>query len=459
MNRTGCVFKAGAMASVLVLSMGCLGDVEQDEQSINTTAQPIIGGVENSGDPAVVMTQTFDGLCTGTLVAPTVVLTAAHCIKGGIDAGSKSGRASFGPGNGEFTDSRNVIDLFAHRAYTAGLFSGFDIGLMRLSQPAPAGIEPIPMNPFPLDESYVGAQIRTVGFGANDGINQTGFGVKRVVQHAILGVNSERIVTGDSQRNTCQGDSGGPTFLRIDGTEYHIAVTSFGAAGCIGESEQTRTDVYLDEFINEVIAAWSGPCQGGDFQCVTEGCGDYPDPDCGPCGVDGTCSTGCDKKDLDCPMSGLIGDLCADREGCESLTCIESDDDPRVKFCSEECDPADTDACGSLTCTATADGNFCTYPGLTPSVQGAPCSEGSDCRSGVCDDTHNICIEQCGDGFPECSSEFSCLSIGNGVKACTLGSNDGCNVSGRRGGIALMLLVGLALILARKRRSGLFKTC
>jgi len=451
----------GILVGVLILSAGCLGDVSQDEDQVSKSAQPIIGGVTDAGDPAVVQLTTAGGLCTGTLVADTVVLTAAHCVEDAILAGlTSNGRVSFGPGGGSFTDTRNVRDMFMHRQYQGGLSSGFDIALVRLQSPAPKEIVPLPMNPFFLDEGYVGAQIRTVGFGADfsspDGQQQSGFGTKRQVTHVIHGISSERIETGDSLRNTCQGDSGGPTFLRIDGVEYHIAVTSFGAVGCVGESEQTRTDVYLDAFINEVTAAWSGPCQR-DQVCVTEGCGDFPDPDCDLCGVDKLCTTGCDKKDLDCPMSGEMGDICGDREGCESLTCIVSDDDDRVNYCSEECDPSDPNACGSFDCTARADGNFCTYPGLTPSVQGSPCSDGAECRSGVCDDIHGICIEQCGDGFPECTGEFSCVSIGGGAKACSLPRDEGCNVAGGGSPVVFLLLLAGALILARKRRSGLFK--
>lgn len=467
MKRSGQLGVLAALMGIFSAQAGCLGSTDNDSELIGATSLPIIGGVEDSGDPAVVMTQTADGQCTGTLIAPTVVLTAAHCVKYSIDNGLKTGRAFFGPGGGTWTDTRNIVDLFMHRQYEGGLESGFDIALMRLSAPAPATIDPIPLNTTPLTEAYIGAEIRTVGFGANmsspDGQTQSGYGTKRQLSHAILDITSDFIITGDRERNTCQGDSGGPTFMRIDGVEYVIAVTSFGAQGCGSgsnpESKQARVDIYLDDFVNEVVAAWSGPCQEGDFQCVTDGCGDFPDPDCdGVCGVDGSCSTGCAKKDLDCPYSGELGDLCTDREGCESLTCIVSEDDERVSYCSEPCDPGDPNACGSLSCTNRAEGDVCTYPGLTPSTQGAPCSDGSDCRSGVCDDVHNICIEQCGDGFPECTDGFSCISIGGGARACTLPRDDGgCSAGGTGAGAALLLMLAGALLWSNKRRKTLFK--
>ena len=91
-----------------------------------------------------------------------------------------------------------------------------------------------------------------------------------------------------------------------------------------------------------------------------------------------------------------------------------------------------------------------------PRCRSAP--EGGDCRSEFCDDVHNICIELCGADLPACGDGFSCISIGNGVTACTLPRDDGCSVGGRGNGLALLLMIGAALILARKRRGDLFKT-
>lgn len=419
-----------------------------DDGEIASTAQPIIGGSTAPFDDAVVMLSIG---CTGTLIRPNVVLTAAHCLP--------SGSVSFGPALGQFVATRRVIDDFDSRRYNSGLFAGGDIALLRLETDAPADITPLPFNDaLTLTEAeHEGAEVRTVGYGNTDGINNTGFGTRRQVTHNILGIESETIVTGTESANTCQGDSGGPTFMLINGVEHVIAVTSFGQGGCLGPSRQTRTDVFVEEFLDEVLQAWSGPC-ANDGMCVTE-CPGFPDPDCDVCGVDGVCSSGCAKKDLDCPLSGDLGDLCSDREACESLTCVAALDDPRISYCSQPCAAA-SDCPGPLgACEqASDDQSYCRYQGITPSAQGSPCDAAEDCRSGMCDTNDNICVEPCGDGQPVCAEGFDCADIGGGASACLLPGDSGiCAASlpgrSRSGGVPVLLTIAAAgLLVVRRRR-------
>jgi hypothetical protein len=41
---------------------------------------PIVDGMRETGEPAVVALMGVTGLCTGTLIAPQLVLTAKHCV-------------------------------------------------------------------------------------------------------------------------------------------------------------------------------------------------------------------------------------------------------------------------------------------------------------------------------------------------------------------------------------------
>ncbi len=431
---------------------------------VGSESQPIIGGQVDIGDPAVLYLSGVEGLCTGTLVADTVVLTAGHCLP--------QQTVYFGNQVGEFTDSRRVVNQIYSRNFDPDNEDlnnwGGDIALLRLEEPAPPEVEPIPINTDHLDESYAGAQVRTVGFGVTDGATQTGGGTKRFVYQELLGLTLGEIITGTETANTCQGDSGGPTFLDFDGTERVIAVTSWGYGGCLAESRQTRTDVYYDAFLEEVIDAWSGPCQQ-DNNCVTEGCR-TPDPDCDICGFDGFCGTGCEKKDLDCPLGAAQGETCSNREDCETLLCLESPEDPRVKYCSTECDPDNLDNFWSCQtplseCLPEGDGtSYCRFAGLTPGVQGSECTEGADCRSSICypSDGGSICAEPCGGGEPECPAPYSCEDVG-GASLCILPSDGGgcCQASGAESGrttAGTLLLAGLTFLLfaggwRRRRRT------
>jgi secreted trypsin-like serine protease len=65
---------------------------------------------------------------------------------------------------------------------------------------------------------------------------------------------SQNRSTGDS--GTCYGDSGGPTFWYTeDGTEYNVAVTSWGDYQCIATGFAYRIDIPSSlDFIYSVMA-------------------------------------------------------------------------------------------------------------------------------------------------------------------------------------------------------------
>src|SRR2546421_2802642 len=70
---------------------GCTGLPATEAQS-----QPIINGTDDTGDPAVVVVAAQmpnsqqASLCTGSIISPHVILTAAHCVSPAtVGAGAK----------------------------------------------------------------------------------------------------------------------------------------------------------------------------------------------------------------------------------------------------------------------------------------------------------------------------------------------------------------------------------
>ncbi len=449
------------LVAALFCATACLDDPDVFvETEIESEEFEIIGGLEHSGTPAVVYSQTSTGSCTATLIAPRVLLTAGHCVIDSIQAGNHGGRAQFGPGWGSFTDQRNYSRLAAHRFYQT--FQFFDIALIRLSSDAPAEIEPMALQLDPLPSNMLGETVRVVGYGVSDGVMQSGGGVKRSINLEITSFGAHHIGFGEPGRNICQGDSGGPTFRDdFPNGEVAIAVSSYGSDNCRSESKVARTDAYRDWLI-EVIDAWDGPCQN-DGICNDDPTCRTPDPDCDTCGFDGFCGTQCAKPDLDCPLGGFAGGDCNTDFDCESRRCVESIEDSRVKYCSALCDSTipggeQCDAPLSVCSDEAADDFVCRYRDITPRVQGASCIDGSDCRSGACDSDYGICVEECGDGLPECAEEYECVDFGGGTKACTFPSDGGCGCrAGQRssgGGPLGVVCLFVALWFVRRRRRG-----
>jgi secreted trypsin-like serine protease len=223
---------------------------------IGDTSAPIIGGTETDGDPAVVALvarlpgQERTGLCTATLIAPRVLLTAAHCVS----------PALLGQGAQHYAFlSHNVIDensrgqpidieavhydpLFDHNNPPAG----HDIAVAILRERLP--IEPIPWLRAPLaNAAAYGRRARLVGYGVDNGFMQQGAGRKRTVTVQLNDVDDRFMYVGSLfGGGICQGDSGGPVLVELNGREHVVGVNSFGMLFCLMQSMSTRVDTYAD---------------------------------------------------------------------------------------------------------------------------------------------------------------------------------------------------------------------
>lgn len=442
-------------AVVLVLALAAC-DVTED---LGASAEPIIGGSEDTGHPAVVGLSLPGGGCSGTLIGDRTILTAAHCVDFIVGTGREDdGTVIFGTSFFDPDFTRPTARMVHHRRWKGGIAYGPDVAMIKLAVDRPPEIEPMAFNTQPLGAEWIGGTMTIVGFGNTDGEANSGFGTKRRASSPVHGINAIQISHGTSTANTCQGDSGGPGFFTIEARETVVGITSAGEAGCLGLSTSARVDAYLEDFVFPVYDAWEGPCRF-DGECVQD-CPRTPDPDCDPCGYDGFCAPECPAPDFDCPIGGFSGDVCNTDYDCESRRCVEALDDPRIKYCSAPCDPglpgAQTcDAPLALCASEQRDEPLCYYVGITPGAQGSVCTEGGDCRSGVCDPDDDICIEECGDGLPACGEEFECRSI-SGTKACRLpATGGGCLRIGARGGAGAWpagLALALLFVMARRAR-------
>lgn len=303
---------------------------------------PIVGGTTDTGDPSVVAlygqppgAQSKGGfLCTGTVIAPTVVLTAAHCVSPlEVEAGTQfvvvSGPEVFRRGAPQLA----VRSVKANPRWNPRkLESGHDQGIVILSQPT--SLRALPFIRQSLANSLLGRPLRIVGYGLNDGDAQTGAGTKRQALTTLRSISMNLIRVGDSRRGTCNGDSGGPAFMSIAGVETLVGTTSYGNEDCSDGGYDARVDTDL-EFIEPFLAPSCTPTCGSRA-CGADGCGGL----CGACGDGQSCSSagqclapqgGCDQgeggREQEPNDSALQANaVCADGAGRGSLSSTEDQD-------------------------------------------------------------------------------------------------------------------------------------
>ncbi|HMJ11183.1 MAG TPA: ricin-type beta-trefoil lectin domain protein [Polyangiaceae bacterium] len=203
----------------------------------NLPARAITGGNSATG-PAYSFIAKLDigGLraCTGALVQPRWVLTAASCFQ--IDGKP----ATFGPPSRKTLASIGHADLRGAgqpiEVVELVPYPGRNVVLLKLATAA-SGANPIPIattTPAP------GERLQVAGFGRT----QTEWVPERlqVGAFSIQSVGADSLsILGEAQTNTCKGDSGGPTLRERNGQLELVAITSSSwQSGCLAEID-TRT--------------------------------------------------------------------------------------------------------------------------------------------------------------------------------------------------------------------------
>lgn len=274
----------------------------------------IVNGSEEKKWPQTVSlgAATFSA-CSGSLIAPRVVLTAGHCgADFPVELLVQFGDAAFGPDRNSPDQVIGFADFQVHPDYRPlnGTDTGaFDIALLELTEDAP--VDPIWINTNKLKDRNVGEEVLSVGFGITSAAGAGG-GTKRSATLVVDAIDDmfvlSNVSTNPDEANICSGDSGGPQYHYDEATDTweQWAVHSWGDVNCVYNSGSTRTDV-AKEFILDFVEGVHGT---SDFCALT---GKYDD---------GVCDESCDQYDPDClPMPSIGGSIAANGEsrgGCST---------------------------------------------------------------------------------------------------------------------------------------------
>jgi len=433
---------------------------------------PIVGGTRG-GNPSVlwIYDARSGGLCTASLIAPRVVLTAKHCVQHSGES-APSAASSFIIGSGDVAGRGTTYR--AQSVYTTpgvwteggrtgldGALVGVDVAVIVLSREV-TDLVPIPiLRTAPTGIS--GRPYTAVGFGQ---IPSGSAGVKYTVQGSIEGVDRSLIYVGAF---TCQGDSGGPMILE---SGEIAGVVSFGNGSCgSGYGAYNRIDLFMGMI--DMALAEGGTCVDTGAE-ICDGrdndCNDMVDETCTPRGEPCTsddecvgnqcrdtvagrlCAADCDARNpsLGCedgfycaglpgscggscvPARGTmgsapIGAACTDNLECSSLFCTDPGDGR--SRCLQPCE-GDTGACAAGEVCATVFGacGACIDAALVSGARGLgePCTDSAQCTSGMCFEdvyparpSRQYCTESCTtDG--ECGERFHCRTTASGG-ICILG--------------------------------------
>lgn len=293
--RSSIASRSALLLSLAVASAACGGSESTPIDLVGHTEQAIQGGEATGAKYPFVMGMISKvgggiGTCTGTLIAPNLVLTARHCLSDvsseNIDCRSTKFTTTteasemavtadtvmeFDGRNGDYLGVAKVI------VPTDKTMCGHDVALLILDDNVPESVA-TPATPMIWDSITAGTGISAVtaiGYGTTDG--QSGSGTRRIRENipvacafghpraALDCANqqqdlSQLITEADLAVGTgvCQGDSGSSAFEQkaFDQGEYHsVGILSRGPGGSCELGVYTRVDALKDIILDAAAQA------------------------------------------------------------------------------------------------------------------------------------------------------------------------------------------------------------
>ena len=224
---------------------------------------PIIGGkivaqndfIAHTVVALVARSSKSEALCTASLVASDLAITAAHCVS---DPGSTE------PALFSLLFNRNIHQADSNQLRTVDRVEipaewktqnarendTSDVALLHFTGGLPKDY--VASDLLPIEQVLsVGNSVVLAGYGINDANLDSGAGILRKTKVSILNPHfspSEVELDQSQGGGACHGDSGGPAYLILNGHAYLFGITSRGGGKCDQEVIYTQIAAYRDWF-------------------------------------------------------------------------------------------------------------------------------------------------------------------------------------------------------------------
>jgi hypothetical protein len=270
---------------MVTLALGCGGIGDKGDPGAVTASEPIVRGTPESGFPQVVLleSQLLNGgrlRCSGTYIGPRLVLTAAHCVRPGLE--NPNGVLVY-YGNDWVTDRAQLTtvpppgqpsvwarsDSWQRHPDFQSAVNYPDLAVVYLDRELP--FDPLPLFPGPVNNPWIGTQAEIVGWGGSKALTADisqveGFGVKRsgfatidgsptaadfhpddpnpgILDPAIR-ANLIKLDGEDPNANPCAGDSGSPMLITSHAVTFVAGVSFWTGLFCETYGMYTRLDPF-----------------------------------------------------------------------------------------------------------------------------------------------------------------------------------------------------------------------